>query len=641
MQKNKKRTRKWRKKYQTSQYIKDALRQLRPPEDLSVSEWAKKYRVLDAKTSAIPGPWINNKTPYLKEIMDELINYETEEVIFCKCTQVGGTEVILNMLGYIIQQDPSPVMIVYPTDKVGESVAENRIVPMIKGSPSLEKLYYESRSQKLEHQFEGMYLTIAGSNSPSSLASKAIKYLFLDEVDKYPGASKKEADPISLATERTKTFTSRKIYITSTPTLSTGHIWKAKNDADAEKHYFIPCPHCGEFIELVFDNIKWPGKNKDLVEAYGKEAIKEKLDILEPAEGTEDLSDADRAEFAFYVCQKCGCVITDAQKQAAVKKGHWEIVRKQTRFIKKICFWINALYSPFVRFPEIAKKFMDSKGDPEKLQNFVNSWLAEPWEDTKLKTNAGLVLKHQTELPEFVVPDWAKLLTGGVDIQQDCMYYTIRAWGDFITSQNITHGQVYSFDDIENVMNLQYVTESGRAMVVNLCLVDSGFDTDNVYDFCAYNQDWALPCKGSSSPMESHFLIKTVNKDYSRAYGMNLVMLDGGRYKDMIAGRLHKPNGRGSWMVYKGCDMEYAEQVTSEHKVNVKTGNGKTKLEWKPKHSHAQNHYLDCECYAMAAADTLGLRSLYLQNLSNGQEQKKQEQYTPEEDWITQNENWV
>ncbi len=634
------RKRKWRKKYQTSQYLKDALQQLRPPEDLSVSEWAQKYRIVSSKVSAIPGPWRNDSTPYLKEIMDEILNYYTEEIIFCKCTQVGGTEVVLNLLGYIIQQDPSPAMVVYPTDKLGESVAENRIVPMVKDSPSLEKLYNESGSQKLEHQFEGMYLTIAGSNSPSSLASKAIKYLFLDEVDKYPGASKKEADPVSLARERTKTFANRKIYITSTPTVRTGHIWKAKEGADAEKHYFIPCPHCGEFIELVFDNLKWPGKNKDLVEAYGEEAIKEKLGMLEPAEETEGLSNADRAELAFYVCQECGCVITDAQKKQAVKKGHWEVVRQATRFVRKVCFWINTLYSPFVRFSEIAKKFLDSKSDPDELQNFINSWLAEPWEDTKLKTDAGLVLKRQTELPEFVVPDWAKLLTGGVDVQQDCMYWTIRAWGDFITSQNIAHGQVYSFNDIENVMNLQYMTESGRAMVVNLCLVDSGFDTDNVYDFCAYNSDWALPCKGSSGSMESHFLIKTVNKDYSRAYGMNLVVLDGGRYKDMIAGRMHRANGRGSWMVYKGCDMEYAEQVTSEHKVNVKTGNGKTKQEWTPKHSHAQNHYLDCECYAMAAADTLGLRSLYLQRVPEKQEQK-QEQYTPEEDWITQNENWI
>lgn len=628
-------------KYVCTQYQKSALAYLDPPEEMKVSEWAERYRMLDSKTSAEPGPWSNERTPYLVEIMDEFINYETEEIIFCKCTQIGGTEVELNVLGYAAQQDPAPVEVVYPTEAMANSFSEKRIKPMVENIPTLYQKY-DRNSGNLELDFDDMFIKLVWSNSPSGLASFAMKYLFLDEVDKYPGASKKESDPISLAKERTKTFRNSKVYITSTPTIRTNHIWREKEGADAEKHYFIPCPHCGEFIELRFDNLRWPGKDKDLVEAYGEDAIKEKLDLLEPVNEGEGLSNADRAEYAFYVCQECGCVISDAQKQAAVKRGHWEIVQQKTRFVKKVCFWINTLYSPFVRFSEIAKEFMDSKSDPEKLQNFVNSWLAEPWEDTKLKTSAELVLERQTELPVLTVPDWAKLLTGGVDVQQNCLYWTIRAWGDFITSQNIAHGQAYSFKDIEDVMNLQYLTESGTPVVVNLCLIDSGYDADNVYDFCAYNSDWALPCKGSSNPMKSHFMISTVNKDYSKAYGMNLVMVDSGKYKDMIAGRMHKPNGRGSWMVYKGCDMEYAEQVTSEHKVNAKTGNGKTRLEWAPKYSHAPNHYLDCECYAMAAADTLGLRGLYLQDMQQElPEQRKQKQYIPEEDWINQNENWV
>lgn len=309
---------------------------------------------------------------------------------------------------------------------------------MIESTPTLYKKY-DHNSGNLELDFDDMFIKLVWSNSPSGLASFAMKYLFLDEVDKYPGASKKEADPISLAKERTKTFRNSKIYITSTPTIRTNHIWKAKEGADVEKHYFIPCPHCNEFIELKFDNLKWPGKDKDLVEAYGKEAIKEKMDSLEIAD--ENLSNADRAEFAFYVCQECGCVISDAQKQTAIKKGRWEVVRKQTRFVKKVCFWINTLYSPFVRFSEIAKEFMESKSDPEKLQNFVNSWLAEPWEDTKLKTSAELVLERQTELTEFIVPAWAKLLTGGVDVQQNCLYWIIRAWGILLQARILHMGR--------------------------------------------------------------------------------------------------------------------------------------------------------------------------------------------------------
>lgn len=603
-------------RYEVTEYQKEALKFLKPPEDITVSEWADKYRILDAKTSAMPGPWRTEQTPYLKGIMDEFNNYETEEIVYIKPTQVGGTECLQNMAGYIIQQDPAPTMIVYPTDKLAESISENRLQPMIKAAPTLKKRFLENESSKLELQFDGMYLTLAGSNSPSSLASKAIRFLFLDEVDKYPGASKKEADPISLARERTKTFHNRKIFITSTPTLKTGHIWKAKEDADIEKHFFVPCPHCGEYIEFKWKQVHFPKE--------------------------EGMSLADRAEFASYVCQECGCVITDQDKPDMLRLGEWRTVKQNTKFVRKVAFWMNTLYSPFVRFSEVVKEFLKSKDDPEQLQNFVNSWLAEPWEDTKLKTNADLVMERQTEYEELVVPDWAKMLTGGVDVQENCLYWTIRAWGSYLTSQNIAHGQAFSFQEVERVMNLEYQMPDGTPMVVALALIDSGYNADLVYDFCVSNSDWALPSKGSSNPMLSHYKMSTVNKTDSRAFGMNLVLVDTGKYKDMIAGRMKKKNGSGSWMVYAGCDREYAEQVTAEHKVNVKMGNGKVKQEWQLKTSHADNHYLDCEVYALAAADALGVRSLYLNDVKEESQVKQEKQYAPEESWISQHEgNWV
>ena len=603
-------------RYEVTEYQKEALKFLKPPEDITVSEWADKYRILDAKTSAMPGPWRTEQTPYLKGIMDEFNNYETEEIVYIKPTQVGGTECLQNMAGYIIQQDPAPTMIVYPTDKLAESISENRLQPMIKAAPTLKKRFLENESSKLELKSDGMYLPLAGSNSPSSLASKAIRFLFLDEVDKYPGASKKEADPISLARERTKTFHNRKIFITSTPTLKTGHIWKAKEDADIEKHFFVPCPHCGEYIEFKWKQVHFPKE--------------------------EGMSLADRAEFASYVCQECGCVITDQDKPDMLRLGEWRTVKQNTKFVRKVAFWMNTLYSPFVRFSEVVKEFLKSKDDPEQLQNFVNSWLAEPWEDTKLKTNADLVMERQTEYEELVVPDWAKMLTGGVDVQENCLYWTIRAWGSYLTSQNIAHGQAFSFQEVERVMNLEYQMPDGTPMVVALALIDSGYNADLVYDFCVSNSDWALPSKGSSNPMLSHYKMSTVNKTDSRAFGMNLVLVDTGKYKDMIAGRMKKKNGSGSWMVYAGCDREYAEQVTAEHKVNVKMGNGKVKQEWQLKTSHADNHYLDCEVYALAAADALGVRSLYLNDVKEEPQVKQEKQYAPEESWISQHEgNWV
>ena len=608
------------KPYVVPPWIHKAVQVLRPVERVPVSKWAEANRVLPDSNS-IPGPWRNSVTPYLVEIMDAFSDEMVEEIIFVKPTQVGGTSAMENMLASAIAQDPAPAMCIYPSDDLAERTVESKLDPMIKSCKVLAAKYRVNDSKKLALKFADMTVWLTGANSPADLASTNIRYLFMDEVDKFPGASKKEADPVSLAKERTKTFFNRKIFMASTPTLKTGHIWKAKEAADVEKHYFVPCPHCGAFIELKFAQIKWPSK-EDVPES------------------------ADRAEMATYVCQECGCVITDQDKGKMLAAGRWKPVRQKTQHPKSVAFWMNTLYSPFTRFSDIAREFMRSKDDPELLHNFANSWLAEPWEDTKLKTNAEMVMERQTETPEWTLPPWTKLVTGGIDVQENCLYWTIRAWGDYMTSQNISHGQALSMGEVERIMNTELTMPNGEKVMVNLALMDSGDQTEDVYEFCALNSDWALPCKGTTT-MLSHYRLSTVNKAGSRANGMTLVLVDGGKYKDQIAARMRKENGTGAWMVYQGCDLDYAEQVTAEHKITERSG-GKEVQRWVPKTSHADNHYLDCEVYAAAAADVLGVRNLYLQNRveENAQEVKKRAEPKPdarpqEETWIKDNDNWI
>ena len=608
------------KPYVVPPWIHKAVQVLRPVERVPVSKWAEANRVLPDSNS-IPGPWRNSVTPYLVEIMDAFSDEMVEEIIFVKPTQVGGTSAMENMLASAIAQDPAPAMCVYPSDDLAERTVESKLDPMIKSCKILAAKYRINDSKKLALKFTDMVVYLTGANSPADLASTNIRYLFMDEVDKFPGASKKEADPVSLAKERTKTFFNRKIFMASTPTLKTGHIWKAKEAADVEKHYFVPCPHCGAFIELKFAQIKWPSK-EDVPES------------------------ADRAEMATYVCQECGCVITDQDKGKMLATGRWKPVRQKTQHPKSVAFWMNTLYSPFTRFSDIAREFMRSKDDPELLHNFANSWLAEPWEDTKLKTNAEMVMERQTETPEWTLPPWTKLVTGGIDVQENCLYWTIRAWGDYMTSQNISHGQALSMGEVERIMNTELTMPNGEKVMVNLALMDSGDQTEDVYEFCALNSDWALPCKGTTT-MLSHYRLSTVNKAGSRANGMTLVLVDGGKYKDQIAARMRKENGTGAWMVYQGCDLDYAEQVTAEHKITERSG-GKEVQRWVLKTSHADNHYLDCEVYAAAAADVLGVRNLYLQNRveENAQEVKKRADPKPdtrpqEENWIKDNDNWI
>ena len=602
--------------YTVPRWMAPALQLLRPKKRLPVSVWAEENRVLP-DTNAVAGPWRNSLTPYLTEIMDAFSDDTTEQIVFVKPTQVGGTSAMENALGSLIAQDPGPAMVVYPSDQLAKRTVEAKLEPMFRACPALAAKYRAHESEDLAQRFDGMTVYLTGANSPADLASTPIRYLFLDEVDKFPSASKKEADPVSLAIERTKTYRlNRKIFLASTPTLKTGPIWRAKESAEAEKHYFVPCPHCGAYIELKFAQLKWP-------------SAEEEPDPIQ------------RARRVRYICQNCGCMIADRDKPALLRAGRWQFVRRDTETPRSVAYWLNTLYSPFTSFEEVAREFLKVKDDPELLHNFVNSWLAEPWEDTKLKTSAELVLERQTDTPAWELPPWTKLLTGGIDVQETCMYWVIRAWGDYMTSQNVAHGQALSGEEVERVMNTPFRLPSGETMMVELALMDSGDQTDTVYEFCLQNTDWVLPSKGSSKPLPGYYRISTVDKAGSQADGMRLVLVDTGKYKDMIAARMRRPNGSGSWMVHKDCDLDYAQQVTSEQKVTERHG-GRQVQKWKPKSTHAANHYLDCEVYAAAAADMNEVRRLFLQaQPTAAPKAPPAPQPTPEEDWIGQNENWI
>ena len=601
----------------TANLFKKTLKKcLKSPEKLTVSQWAEKYRDL-GNTSAISGKWSNDMTPYLVGIMDAFSDPYIQEINFVKPTQVGGTECMNNMIGYAITQSPAPMMMVYPTDEAAKNMSKDRIVPSLTMTEAIKEVYDEKKSKQQALKFKGMTLYITGAGNPNKVASKPVKYLFFDEIDKLPGASQKEASPYNLARERTRTYPySKKIYTCCTPTLKTNYVWKIHEAAEAQKEFFVPCPHCGSYFVFNFHQIK-----------YSED---------------KSLSNEERASTAEYVCKECGCTITDKDKIKILRKGIWKDTKKKGNGKPRtVSFHLNCLVSRFLTWKDIALEFLNSHDDPEQLQNFVNSWLAEPWEETKVNASVQTVLDRQTDTPELVVPDWAKMLTGGVDVQENCVYWTIRAWGDYITSQNIAHGQALSLNEVETIMNYDFKKKNGDIAQVELCLVDSGDQTDDVYEFVAYNLDWALPCKGSSHAMIADFKISKINKENSKAYGQELVIIDTGKYKDKIASRLQRKNGQGSWMVFRGCDETYARQVTAEHKVTARNGKRVEKV-WVQKTSHADNHYLDAEVYAFCAAEIKGVKYLYLEGKEETEVAPVQQQSDPADDeWITNNNDWL
>lgn len=603
-------------------WVHESLKVFKPPERLTVSEWADKNRILDSKTSSEPGPWRTSRTPYLRKIMDSYNDPEIEEITFAKCTQSGGTEAINNMIGFTIDQKPASTLVVYPDEKACRKISKIRLEPMILLSPALNNHYLSGESSDLEFHFDGMYLTMGWSGSATALASMPCQNVFIDEPDKNKKNAGGEADPQSLARERTKNFTfDRKIVMACTPTFESGVIWKAWLKAYRQYHYFVPCPHCNEFQVFRFGQIKF-----DL-----------------------NLSEVEIAKSAYYECVNCGKAIYDHHKTEMLEKGEWRTTKDEGK--KRVAFHLNTIYSPWVTFGQIASKWKEVQNNPDELMNFVNSWLAEPWVEKEMQVEENVVLDRRTELPELIVPDWAEVLIGTADVQAKVIYFTIRAWGPFMTSQCIDYGYVErpphttDWDDLTYIMNRTYCKANGQQLQVQLGLIDSGKWAEDVYEYCLKNSEWARPIKGSSIPIPERYKISSVDRPMTKFHGMTLYIVDGDKYKDSIAMRMQRPNGNGSWMVHSNTTIDYARQITAEEKRKEKKGTTYI-FKWKPKAGDPNNHYLDCEVYNYAGAEICLVRYLGMDGTKPNQvaqqinQQQQQNQSQPQNNWINNN-NWL
>lgn len=518
--------------------------------------------------------------------MDKFTDPLIESISLCFGAQIGKTEAELNMIGYALHQTASPVMMVYPTDTIAKFASDKRVQPMIRSVEPLADMYDEG-SKLLELDFvNGNYMVLVGANSPSSLSSRSIKYLFFDEIDKYPAFSGKEANPIKLAEERTKTFVDKKIVRVSTPTIESGNIWQSYMDANERKQYYVPCPHCGVSQVLKFKQIKWPDEHNDNVDMI--------------------------RDTAYYECEHCGEHIYDRHKMEMLRRGEWRAVNESQSKVRSVSYHLSSIYSPWVTFGDVAYEFKNSKGTPATLMNFINSWLAEPWKSSKTKSTQNMEFT-QSNYPCGVVPDKAVLLIASVDVQLDHFWWEVRAYAPGVKSYLIDYGQASTWEDLEEIIiNREYPSEYGEARQVMKAGIDSGFRTDEVYQFCSRFPEVCIPLKGSSNhtTMAAPYTMTSLEKGV--VGGLKLYVLNTDYWKDFIFARMIRPADEvGTIHLYKECPQEYSDHLRSEEKQeirNVKTG--AVKVQWKPLTSHPVNHLLDTCTYNAAVADIAGVKYL-------------------------------
>jgi terminase, large subunit len=557
-------------------------------------------------SSPYPGQWSNETFPYLTTIMDLFTNPFTRMVVLKWATQSGKTECQLNCIGYIISEAPGPTLIIYPTDKVVKKVSSTRIQPMIENCDCLrEKKHPNPDKFKLEEMhFTDCYLLLATSQSSSDLSSSPIEYLIGDELKDWPAYTSggRGGDPVKYGMDRQRNYPhTRKTMLVSSPLEEDSPISIYFNACHEKIYCQLPCPHCGAYQILKFDQVKWE-KDEGLL-STDPEAWK-------LAKKT-----------ARYECEHCQGIITDNDKPKMLTNHRWcrEDGSDFDLCAESIGSQLSCLYSPVVKFGDVAHEFLEcSSSGPSALMNFRTGWLADEWKQVYVKSEDAQILKAKCNLLPQTVPADAIALTCGIDCQKYGFWFVVRAWAKDYTSWLVHYGHLASWGDIEDLLfDMAYPVERGGEMRIWRAAVDSGGGdieegltmTEQVYFWVRDHarghtcRVWAT--KGASSPLAGTVAKYGETRDKTPSGkplrgGLQLVLLDTMQLKDSFFMRLdHAVTGEGPRPAYLHCDTgtDYAHQISAEEKRRDKRG----RVEWV--RIRPANHLLDAECLASALAD--------------------------------------
>jgi phage terminase large subunit GpA-like protein len=509
-----------------------------------------------------------------------------------------NTECGNNWIGYVIHLAPGPMMAVQPTTEMAKRNSKQRIAPLIDECAPLRGLVREARSRDsgntvLAKEFPGGVLVMVGANSAKGLRSMSARYLFLDEVDGYPGDVDGEGEPCALAMARVTNFARRKVFIVSTPVISGRSRIERFYDASDQRQYWVPCPWCSEMMVLEIQQLRWP-KGKP--------------------------------EQAKYYCEACARGIEDWQKDHMLSAGAWRPQRPESD-TRVHGYHLSSLYSPvgWLSWPQIAQKREEAGADVEKVQVFTNTILGRPWADQGEVPDTDRLYERREHYPIGIVPEGGLLLTAGADVQLRRIEVEVVAWGRDRQSWSVDYrvlegdtNQPAVWSKLERLLEEDFPTAYGQASRIQKLAVDTGFNTMACYDFVRkMSPARVMGVKGdahTSSFVGSPSLIEIGPMGRKLKYGVRLWPVNTfiGKEElyrwlktsvpDLAAGE--------AWPVgfchFPAYSKEYFEQLTAEHLI-TRTHNGVRRSVWEK--IRDRNEALDCRIYARAAAASLRIET--------------------------------
>lgn len=523
--------------------------------------------------------------------MDALSDPMIETVVMMSSAQVGKTEILNNAIGFFISQDPSPMLVVQPTLDMAQTWSKDRLAPMLRDTPILAGLVKDPRSRDsgnttLHKIFAGGHVTACGANSPSSLASRPVRVVFCDEVDRYPVSAGTEGDPVSLARKRATTFWNRKVFLCSTPTNKGASRIESSYEESDQRKFHLDCPDCKHEQTLKWGQVRW---------------------------------DTDKPESAKYVCEECGSLWDDNQRAKAIKKGRW-IASKPTGKIAG--FHLSALYSPWSPLEDGVRDFLEAKKQPATLRVWINTYLGESWEEEGDQVDDYSLSNRAEEWD--AIPDDVLLLTAGVDVQDDRLEAEVVGWGLDEESWSIAYKTFYGdpsaphvWKDLDQFLDQTYEHESGQDMIVRATCVDSGgHNTQAVYKYVHPREGKRIfaikGVGGEGKPIVGKPSKNNIGKIKLFPVGVDtvkLLLFSRFRITEAGAGYCHFPVGR---------EDEYFKQLTAE-KIATRYHKGFARREFVK--TRTRNEALDVRVYAMAA---LSLLNVNLASLAKRAELRKQ-----------------
>lgn len=570
------------------------------PPKITLSQWADQHRFLSLESNPTGGRWRTSVVEYTREIMDTISDDAHEMVVVQAPSQFAKSEMQLNFAGYVMDQDPGPMLLIQETIENARSWSNDRFMPLLRDTPVLRGKLSTARgirapeevvsNQALHKSFPGGHITMVGSNSGAGLSMRPIRYVLCDEIDAWELSAGEEGDQLSLARKRTTWFFNRKIVVISSPrNKATSRIEPLYLQSDQRK-LFVPCWSCGCSQELLFEHLKWE-------------------------KGAEGLP---IPESVHFVCVQCKARIEERHRSAMLEACRWRATFPG-RPIAGFQAW--AVHCPPVRWAEIATEYVTDHKHPEKYKVFVNTRLARtyeepsdapPWEPLKERA----VLEGR---PQWQVPFGVGFLTVGADVQGDRIEFSVWGWGPGVESWLIGHDVVWGNTDTEEPYTefehrafIPYQQPSrGRSLSPLLAMIDTGYNAQEVYCFCR-PRPHLYAIKGMSqtqAPVVGAPTWQDIDhkgRKIKIASGVQLWPLGVHLIKKRFYGRLRntKPGPR---FVHFPCDLpdpdEYFKQITAE-KIVTTSNHGYPVQEWKKTYD---NECLDTANYAYAAAVVAGL----------------------------------